>query len=110
MTQGRELVLESRYFTLFAPRQSGKSTFFTMLGEQLKTEGYKVCYTNFEYSHKTPLNSFLLSLGKQMREDWGIDIDNSDFGAIVRCIEACKDQKIVQKISIYALHFIYCKY
>ena len=95
MQKGKKLVHNDRYFTLFAPRQSGKSTFFTMLGEQIKTEGYKVCYTNFEYCHKDPLDSFLLSLGIQMRKNWGIDIDNSNFGAIVRSIEACHDQKLV---------------
>jgi hypothetical protein len=46
MAKGKELVYKERYFTLFAPRQSGKSTFFMMLGEQLKTEGYK-SFTNF---------------------------------------------------------------
>ena len=58
MAKGKELVYNKRYFTLFAPRQSGKSTFFMMLDEQLKTEGYKVCYTNWEYCHKDPVDSF----------------------------------------------------
>jgi hypothetical protein len=95
MAKGRALVYKERYFTLFAPRQSGKSTFFKMLGEELKTEGYKVCYTNWEYCHKDPVESFLLSLAIKLREAWQIDIDHSSFGAIVRSIEACKDDKLV---------------
>ncbi|MEY4905260.1 MAG: hypothetical protein RLZZ292_3075 [Bacteroidota bacterium] len=95
MEKGRKLVYNDRYFTLFAPRQSGKSTFFQLLGEQLKTEGYKVCYTNWEYCHKDPVDSFLLSLSIKMREAWEIKIDYSSFGAIIRSIEACRNENLV---------------
>jgi hypothetical protein len=95
MAEGKKKVYDNRYFTLFAPRQSGKSTFFMMLGEVLKTEGYKVCYTNWEYCHQDPVDSFLLSLAIKMREAWGIKIDDSSFGAIIRSIEACKNKNLV---------------
>ncbi|MEY4926132.1 MAG: hypothetical protein RI894_568 [Bacteroidota bacterium] len=95
MQKGKNLVYNDRYFTLFAPRQSGKSTFFTMLGEELKTEGYKVCYTNWEYCSKDPSDSFLLSLAIKMHENWQIPIEHSSFGAIIRSIEACKNEKLV---------------
>jgi AAA-like domain len=95
MAEGRELVYKSRYFTLFAPRQSGKSTFFTMLGEELKTEGYKVCYTNFEYFYNESLQSFLQNISRKMREFWEIDIDSTDFESIAKSIEDCKSEKLV---------------
>jgi AAA-like domain len=95
MAEGCELVKESRYFTLFAPRQSGKSTFFTMLGEQLKTEGYKVCYTNWEYYHKQSERTFLENLARKMRDAWGIDIVDTDFGNIAASIERCNTEKLI---------------
>ncbi len=93
--QGKELVEDSLYFTLFAPRQSGKSTFFKMLGEQLKTEGYKVCYTNFEYFQKTGEASFLADLAIEMRKAWEIEIDNSDFTTLAQSIKQVDNQKLV---------------
>jgi hypothetical protein len=93
--QGKELVEESRYFTLFAPRQSGKSTFFQMLGEQLKTEGYKVCYTNFEYFHSQSEMWFLDTLARKMSAAWGIDIPNSSFAAIAKAIESCESERMI---------------
>jgi predicted AAA+ superfamily ATPase len=95
MEQGEKLVYDERYFTLFAPRQSGKSTFFQMLGEQLKTEGYKVCYTNFEYFKSESLQDFLQNLGRKMREFWQINIDNSSFGTIAASIEQCNTEKLI---------------
>ncbi len=95
MAQGKKLVMQSRYFTLFAPRQSGKSTFFMMLGEQMKTEGYKVCYTNFEYYHGETQASFLDTLSRKMSQAWGFDVPNTSFTAIAKAIENCVSEKLV---------------
>ncbi len=35
---GREMVEQGRYFTIFAPRQTGKTTFFQLLMEELRQE------------------------------------------------------------------------
>lgn len=95
MAKGKKLVYDDRYFTLFAPRQSGKSTFFKMLGEQLKTEGYKVCYTNFEYFYQQSEAWFLDTLARKMSEAWGIDVSNSSFAAIAKAIESHKSEKMI---------------
>jgi hypothetical protein len=95
MEQGAELVQKERYFTLFAPRQSGKSTFFKMLGEQMKTEGYKVCYTNFEYFAKESQHDFLKHLSRKMREFWEIAIDDSSFETIMTSVEQAKNTKLI---------------
>ena len=95
MAKGKQLVYNDRYFTLFAPRQSGKSTFFQMLGEQLKTEGYKVCYTNFEYFHTISEASFLADLAIEMRKAWGIEVDNSDFVTLAQSVKQVDNQKFV---------------
>ena len=95
MQSAKKLVYNDRYFTLFAPRQSGKSTFFQMLGAQLETEGYKVCYTNFEYFHTTGEASFLADIAIEMRKAWEIEIDNSDFTTLAQSIKQVDNQKLV---------------
>ena len=99
MQKGKKLVYNDRYFTLFAPRQSGKSTFFTMLGEQIKTEGYKVCYSIFGGYTKTILPNFLKNLAIKMREAWSIPIDDTSLDTIIKSIEACKNEKLVLVID-----------
>jgi hypothetical protein len=95
MQKGSELVYNDRYFTIFAPRQSGKSTFFQMLGEQLKTEGYKVCYSNFENGHNTSQASFLESIATDMRKAWGISVDSTDFTTLTMSIQSINTEKFV---------------
>ncbi|CAN2039537.1 AAA family ATPase [Candidatus Magnetomoraceae bacterium gMMP-15] len=46
--KGRELVEKGRYFTIFAPRQAGKTTFFQLLMHELKEE-YTPIWISFEY-------------------------------------------------------------
>ncbi len=49
MAQGLAKVHAGRYFTLFAPRQAGKTTFFQLLLEALKREaGYMPIWISFE--------------------------------------------------------------
>ena len=37
---GKEKVNKGKFFTIFAPRQSGKTTYFQLLLERLNNEGY----------------------------------------------------------------------
>jgi type II secretory pathway predicted ATPase ExeA len=46
--QGIKKVENSRYFTIWAPRQTGKSTYFRLLGEALKQMDYYVVHVNVE--------------------------------------------------------------
>jgi len=55
---GLDLVQDERYFTIWAPRQTGKSTYFTLLTEKLKKKGYKVAKVNFENYKNQPLVLF----------------------------------------------------
>ena len=45
---GRQKVAKGRYFTLFAPRQSGKTTYFHLLLEELKHDGFTPIWISFE--------------------------------------------------------------
>lgn len=55
VAKGKDLVYKSRYFTIWAPRQTGKSTYFRFLAAALEKEGYKVAHINFENYKKASL-------------------------------------------------------
>jgi AAA-like domain len=46
--QGVDIIYDERYFTIWAPRQTGKSTYFRILAQTLIAEGYLVCHINVE--------------------------------------------------------------
>ena len=48
LAKGQRLVDQGRYFTLFAPRQTGKTTYFQLLFRQLQTQGYLPIWISFE--------------------------------------------------------------
>jgi AAA domain len=46
--KGVSLVQSKRYFTLWAPRQTGKSTYFQLLSQKLAEQGFVVIHLNYE--------------------------------------------------------------
>ncbi|MFN0202222.1 MAG: AAA-like domain-containing protein [Bacteroidia bacterium] len=93
--KGAEMVRNERYFTIWAPRQSGKSTYFRLLATALEKEGYKVCYVNFENYITFPLNEFLIRLRRHLKDYWQIDFENLSLGEIFEKIESNKTDKLV---------------
>jgi predicted AAA+ superfamily ATPase len=93
MEKGKKLVYNDRYFTLFAPRQSGKSTFFRMLGEQLEKEGYNVCYTIFGGFAKANLQGFLSSLSDDIKKYWGETVNFTQLVDIKSFVEKQNNDK-----------------
>jgi predicted AAA+ superfamily ATPase len=93
--KGKKLVYNDRYFTLFAPRQSGKSTFFQLLGEQLKTEGYKVCYTNFENCQNLEVEDFCLILNNAIKKDWQIEAECKNLHNFFFNIERTEKEQLI---------------
>jgi hypothetical protein len=93
--RGKQLVAKSRYFTIWAPRQTGKSTYFRLLAEALKVEGYYPCYIGFENYAKRPLGTFMERLSLSLEQDWGIDLKNLDIAQVFHKIEQVKDKKLV---------------
>ena len=92
---GRELVHESRYFTIWAPRQTGKSTYFRLLATELKKEGYKVAYVNFENYRRQSQADFLIRLGNALTKQWDMSFDNSSLALLFEQIEANETEKAV---------------
>jgi AAA-like domain len=62
IAKGLELVARRRYFTIWAPRQTGKSTYFLMLKKTLEKTGYKVVKINVEDSSGSSFATFRESL------------------------------------------------
>jgi len=48
IAKGKEYVRKGRFFTLFAPRQSGKTTYFQLLLTELTKEGFTPIWISFE--------------------------------------------------------------
>ena len=95
IAQGKKLVYRNRYFTIWAPRQAGKSTFFLLLGNALQKEGYLVCSINFENYLTIPITTFMERLVLTMEEAWGVDLKQLNLAQIFHKVEQVKNKKLV---------------
>ena len=93
--QGRQLVYKNRYFTIWAPRQTGKSTYFRFLALHLQREGYKVCHVNFESFRDESKEDFLIGLNNALTDQWGIPFENTTLASLFEQIEQLKNEKCV---------------
>ena len=93
--QGKKLVKEERYFTIWAPRQTGKSTYFLLLKKQLEQEGYKVIQISAESYKNIDLPSFLGELSMKLEEVSGQASQLKNFGQLSLFIKSLKGFKYV---------------
>jgi hypothetical protein len=93
--KGIRLVHQMRYFTIWAPRQTGKSTYFKLLAEALSAQGYLPCWVNFENYATSSLGSFLNKFSFAIQEYWGIDVIGLELSDVFNTIERLKDKKLV---------------
>ena len=91
----RQMVHHDRYFTIWAPRQTGKSTYFRFLAEVLEAEGYKVAFVNFENFSNATLESFLFEFHENLQNSWGMSFELLSLEATFTTISSIKDQKFV---------------
>jgi len=93
--KGIELVESKRYFTIWAPRQTGKSTYFRQLAEKLNERNYNTVYFSVEgfndYSVADTFDTFCRELKEQQNIDWKIET----FKDFEYQISNCKDKKLV---------------
>ena len=93
--KGMELVKNRRYFTIWAPRQTGKSTFFRLLAKSLNSAGYHPVYFSVEgfddYGIKRVLKEFTLCLYEQSN----IKVDLSNFEDFTLFFRERKDGRMV---------------
>ncbi len=93
--KGIQLVEKSRYFTIWAPRQTGKSTYFRQLAAQLTKQGYKVAHINFENYKNAPVDSFLERFVGELNKLWQKSFTVSDISKIFYKIEENTEDKCI---------------
>jgi hypothetical protein len=92
---GLAKVRDERYFTIWAPRQTGKSTYFRQLAEELEKEGYNIAHINFENFAKEGLQAFLNRFWAKTLEQWEMDFEGKSIADIFLAIEKIHDPKLV---------------
>ncbi|OYT13939.1 MAG: hypothetical protein B6I19_02415 [Bacteroidetes bacterium 4572_114] len=96
INRGVGLIKDERYFTIWAPRQTGKSTYFRQLAVEIEKQGYKVAHINFESYKNASLKSFLSRFTRHLRESWGENfIKENEISHIFELIEKIKDKKYI---------------
>ena len=93
--KGKDMVYNDRYFTIWAPRQTGKSTYFGMLAQKLRQEGYLVCHVNFENFKQASIEDFLNNLHFNLLRYWHIDFSKWSLPNTFTEITKIKDGKFV---------------
>jgi hypothetical protein len=93
--KGIHLVEKKRYFTIWAPRQTGKSTYFRMLAEKLKERQYKVAQVNVENYMAAPLSALFNYLFREIEESWGVQLQSDNFGDLQNDIARITDQACI---------------
>jgi hypothetical protein len=96
---GIELVKKRRYFTIWAPRQTGKSTYFRMLAKELETIGYQVLYIDVENFKSASEKSFLTFIANEFRETLHLELKGRKFSDVYDELKRVKDRKIVLVID-----------
>ena len=92
---GKKLVHKNRYFTIWAPRQTGKSTYFQLLATELEKEGYKVAYINFENFKNQSQTDFLIRFRRHLFQQWHITFETNTLSSIFEQIETIENEKFV---------------
>lgn len=93
--KGKKLVEKERYFTIWAPRQTGKSTYFKLLAKELQKYNYKVAWINFEDYKDTPLITFINRLVSELNRFWGTRLTATNVADIFNQIESIQEQKLI---------------
>ncbi len=66
IAEGKQKVHKGRFFTLFAPRQSGKTTYFQLLLAELKNEGFTPVWISFENLSSLSKDLFYKALTQEL--------------------------------------------
>ena len=96
VAKGLDMVRKDRYFTIWAPRQTGKSTYFRLLATELEKEGFKVCHINFENYRNIALSTFIRALKEEFSLFWNINLSKDrDIASIFRTVQTHTGEKYV---------------
>ena len=93
--EGLEKIQKERYFTIWAPRQTGKSTTLKLLSDRLKTEGFLFAFINFINYKDSDTDSFLNEFIFNLKKFWGIEFEDQTLQGIFTEISQITDKKLV---------------
>ncbi|RKZ80702.1 MAG: hypothetical protein DRR19_23180 [Candidatus Parabeggiatoa sp. nov. 1] len=102
IAKGFDKVRTGRYFTLFAPRQFGKTTYFQLLAEAVKKEGFTPIWISFDKLKTATKKAFYQDLNYQLHQRLAKhQIKNTIANQIdmVDFFEQCKNQSLVLVID-----------
>ena len=69
VVEGKKLIDQGRYFTIFSPRQAGRTTWFQLLFRQLEPQGYLPIWISFEGLNKLAGEEFYYALAHFLRRE-----------------------------------------
>lgn len=95
INKGIQLVQNKRYFTIWAPRQTGKSTYFRLLAHGLEKMGYKTAHINLENYRDATIQNLFNYLFRIIKEKWDITLDCRNFEDLQNSLESLKEGKCV---------------
>jgi hypothetical protein len=95
INKGKDLVSDERYFTIWAPRQTGKSTYFRLLADALSNEGYETLHINVENFSSASEKDFLEFLSHEFEEAFNIKLTANTFSQFYDKIKRKNDKKRV---------------
>ncbi len=93
--KGIKLVKDERYFTIWAPRQTGKSTYFRQLADKLTEQGYKVAHINFENYKTEKIETFINRFKRNVNEFWNKNYEFTTIPEFFELVETHKEEKCV---------------
>jgi hypothetical protein len=104
IAEGQEQVRKGRYFTLFAPRQTGKTTYFQLLLEAMKAENFTPLWISFEKLKTVTKERFYQDLNNQLHKrlaEHQIQLEQTvqDHIDVVELFEKIKAKSIVLVID-----------
>ena len=79
IAKGKQQVSRSRYFTIWAPRQTGKSTYFRLLADALRQDDYLVSHINVEGWSESSEEFLCQQINECLLIDTGISIQAKRF-------------------------------
>jgi hypothetical protein len=95
MAKGKEMVYRERYFTIWAPRQTGKSTYFRLLATELEKEDYRVCHINIEGFNTADEHFLCHHLSRHLSLDFKENIQADNLDWLFENLTTIKDNKFV---------------
>lgn len=97
--KGLEMVRGNRYFTIWAPRQTGKSTYFGLMLDDLKKEAYQIIQLNFENYKEETLHGLMSTLREALQQIGLNPPEFDSFGRFSNFLNRVRDRRLVMIID-----------